>query len=55
VAPEVEVAMDLLYRLIVLFFAIFIARYVYREKNVWNQAGAVVVLVLFVLRLLMIK
>ncbi len=47
--------MDILYRVIVLFFAIFIARYVYQEKNVWNQAGAVVVLVLFVLRLLMIK
>ena len=47
--------MDILYRVIVLFFAIFIARYVYREKSVWNQVGAVVVLVLFVLRLLMIK
>jgi hypothetical protein len=46
---------DVLYRVIVLFFAIFIARYVYREKNLWNQAGAMVVLVLFVLRLLMIK
>ena len=47
--------MDVLYRLIVLFFAVFIAMYVYREKSFWNQAGAVVVLVLFVLRLLMIK
>lgn len=47
--------MDILYRIIVFFFAIFIAGYVYREKNFWNQAGAVVVLVLFVLRLLMIK
>ncbi|MFH1763952.1 MAG: hypothetical protein ABIF09_07165 [Gemmatimonadota bacterium] len=47
--------MDLLYRLIALFFAIFIARYLFREKNVWNQAAAVAVLVLFVLRLLMIK
>ncbi len=47
--------MDLLYRLIVLFFAVFIAHYVLREEKAWNQAGAVVVLVLFVLRLLMIK
>ncbi len=47
--------MDLLYRLIILFFAVFIVRYVIRERNVWNQAAGVAVLVLFVLRLLMIK
>ncbi len=47
--------MDILYRLIVLFFCVFLVRYVVKEDNVWNQAGAVLVLVLFVLRLLMIK
>lgn len=42
--------LQLAYRLIVLCFAAFLVRYVWEEKNVWNQVGATVVLVLFVLR-----
>lgn len=47
--------MDLVYRLIVLFFAVLVVRYVLGERNVWNQAGAVLILVLFALRLFMVK
>jgi hypothetical protein len=47
--------MELVYRLIVLFFAIHIGWYLFRERSVWNQAGGVLLLVLFVLRLLMVK
>jgi len=47
--------MGFVYRLIVLFFAIHILLYLFREKKFWNQAGAVIVLVLFTLRLLLIK
>jgi hypothetical protein len=50
-----EVGMELVYRLIVLFFAIHIGWYVFKERSVWNQAGGVLLLVLFVLRLLMVK
>jgi len=47
--------MDLVYRLIVLFFSIHIGWYLFRERNTWNQAAAVLLLVLFVLRLVMVK
>ncbi len=47
--------MELFYTLIVLYFAIHIGWYLFREKNVWNQAGGVLLLVLFLLRLLGVK
>lgn len=47
--------MDFVYRLIVLFFAVHVGLYLFREKRFWNQAGAVIVLVIFALRLLLIK
>ncbi len=46
---------DIVYRLIVLYFAVHLVVYVIRERKFWNQAGAVIVLVLFVLRVLLIK
>ena len=47
--------MSFVYRLIVLFFALHVGLYLFREKKFWNQAGAAIVLVLFALRLLLIK
>ncbi len=47
--------MQLAYRLIVLYLAVHVAAYLLRQKKFWNQLGAVVVLLLFVLRLLLIK
>lgn len=47
--------MELIYRLIVLYLAVHVAVYLIRQKKFWNQLGAVVVLLLFVLRLLLIK
>jgi len=47
--------MELVYRLIVLYLAIHVAVYLLRQKKFWNQLGAVVVLILFVLRLLLVK
>jgi uncharacterized membrane protein YcaP (DUF421 family) len=47
--------MEVVYRLIVLYFVAHIVLYVFGRKKVRDQLGAVVVLVLFVLRLLLIK
>jgi len=47
--------MEVVYRLIVLYFVVHILFYVFGKRKVWDQLGAVVVLVLFVLRLLLIK
>lgn len=47
--------MEIVYRLIVLFFAVAIVFDLFRRKRLRDQIGPVVVLVLFVLRLLLIK
>jgi len=47
--------MEIIYRLIVLYFVAHILFYIFGRKKVWDQLGAVVVLVLFALRLLLIK
>jgi hypothetical protein len=46
---------EFIYRLIVLYFVIHIVFYIFGRKKAWDQFGAVVVLVLFVLRLLLVK
>ena len=46
---------EIIYRLIVLYLTIQVAIYLLRQRKFWNQLGAVVVLLLFVLRLLLIK
>jgi len=45
----------IIYRLIVLYLAVHVAIYLLRQRKSWYQLGAVVVLLLFVLRLLLIK
>jgi hypothetical protein len=47
--------MDLFYRLMVLYFVIHLIFYIVRERKLWSQVSAVIVLVLFALRLLLIK
>ncbi|MEN6310629.1 MAG: hypothetical protein ABFD80_03730 [Acidobacteriota bacterium] len=47
--------MEIVYRLIVLYFVIHILFYLFGRKKAGEQLGAVVVLVLFVLRLLLVK
>jgi len=47
--------MEIVYRLIVLYFVVHILLYIFGRKRAWEQLGAVVVLVLFALRLLLIK
>jgi hypothetical protein len=47
--------MEIVYRLIVLYFVAHILVYIFGRKRFWEQAGAVVVLVLFALRLFLIK
>jgi hypothetical protein len=46
---------EIVYRLIVLYFVVHLAVYMVRERKFWSQVGAAVVLVLFALRLLLIK
>lgn len=47
--------MEIVYRLIVLYFVGHIIWYLFREKKFWGQVSAVILLVMFVLRLLLIK
>jgi len=47
--------MDIVYRLIVLYFVIHIVIHLFGRKKFWDQFSAVVVLVLFFLRLFLIK
>jgi uncharacterized membrane protein YcaP (DUF421 family) len=47
--------MEIVYRLIVLFFAVHIVLDLFGRKKIRDQAGPAVVLVLFVLRLLLVK
>lgn len=47
--------MKILYQLIVLFLSIHLIWYLFREKKFWNQVGAAIVLILFLLRLVMLK
>jgi membrane protein YdbS with pleckstrin-like domain len=50
-----EERMEYVYWLIVLYFTAHLAWYFVREKDFWLQAGAVLLLVMFTLRLLFIK
>lgn len=47
--------MEILYRLIVLYFVVHFVFYLVRERKFWSQVSAAVVLILFALRLLLIK
>jgi hypothetical protein len=47
--------MEIVYRLIVLYFVVHIFLDVFRREKVRDQIGPVAVLVIFVLRLLLIK
>jgi hypothetical protein len=47
--------MRLIYHLIVLVLAAQTAWYLFREKKFWKQAGAALVLILFLLRLALVK
>ena len=47
--------MEIVYRLIVLYFVVPILLDIFRKKKVRDQIGPAVVLVLFALRLLLIK
>lgn len=47
--------MEIAYRLIVLYFAVPIVLDLFGRKRIRDQAGPAVVLVLFVLRLLLVK
>jgi hypothetical protein len=47
--------MRLVYHLIVLALAAHTAWYLFREKDFWKQAGAALVLILFLLRLALVK
>jgi hypothetical protein len=45
----------LFYNLIVLYLSLHLVAYLFRQKKTWEQAGAVLVLTLFVLRLFLVK
>ncbi len=47
--------MEIVYRLIVLYFAVHIVLDIFGRKRIRDQIGPAVVLVLFVLRLLLVK
>ena len=47
--------MEILYRLIILYFVVHLVFYLIRERKFWSQVSAAVILVLFALRLLLVK
>lgn len=47
--------MKILYHLIVLFLTIHLVCYLFREKNFWAQISTAIIIVLFLLRLFLIK
>ena len=47
--------LTLIYRGILVFMAVFIVICMFREKSFWKQAGAAMVLIPMILRILMIK
>ncbi len=47
--------MQIIYHLIILFLAIHIIWYLLQERKFWNQVSAGIVLILFLLRLFLIK
>lgn len=46
---------QILYHLFVLYATIHLIWFVIREKKFWNQLGGTIVLIMFLLRLLLIK
>jgi hypothetical protein len=47
--------MKLAYHLIILYLTLNLVWYLFRERKFWSQASAVLVLILFILRLFLIK
>jgi hypothetical protein len=47
--------MKILYHLIVLFLTIHLVFYLFREKKFWAQVSTAVLIILFLLRLFLIK
>ncbi|MFC2160388.1 hypothetical protein ACFLRX_01915 [Acidobacteriota bacterium] len=47
--------MKILYHLIVLFLTIHFVWYLFREKKFWIQVGTAVIVIMFLLRLFLIK
>jgi len=43
------------YHLIVLYLSLQLIEYLFRQKKPWDQAGAALVLTLFLLRLFLVK
>ncbi len=46
---------QIIYHFIVLYLTIHLIWFIIREKKFWNQLSGVIVLVMFLLRLLLIK
>jgi hypothetical protein len=47
--------MKYLYQFIVLYMAIHFIWYLFHERNLWGKVSAVLILILFLLRLFLIK
>ena len=47
--------MRIFYHLIVLYFTLHLLWFLLRQKKIWNQLAAALVLVLFLLRLFLVK
>jgi hypothetical protein len=46
---------QIIYHLIVLYLTIHLIWFIIREKKIWDQLSGVIVLIMFLLRLLLIK
>jgi hypothetical protein len=47
--------MQIIYHIIVFYLTVHFIWYMFKEKKFWNQLSAAIVLIMFLLRLLLIK
>lgn len=47
--------MQIIYQILVLYLTLNFVYYLFREKKFWNQMNTILVLVIFLLRLFLIK
>ncbi len=47
--------MQIIYHIIVFYIALHLTWYIFKEKKIWNQLSAALVLIVFLLRLFLVK
>lgn len=54
-SPRLGKHMQIIYHIMVFYLTVHFIWYMFKEKKFWNQLSAAIVLIMFLLRLLLIK